>query len=139
MRFTGLLAGVEACAKVGSVWNRDADRIRRIVPSPGISSGLGWPCRVSLVKARTPNAFCWSDGTITVSTGLLHDLKPTDVAFVIGHEMAHAIQRHARKQAGKNILLSFGAALSGWLFGLRAGDWTWPLGRLALPAHEPHR
>ena len=112
MRFTGLLSEVEACAKVGSVWNRDADRIRRIgrrllasAPSSGISSGLGWPRRVILVKARTPNAFCWSDGTITVSTGLLHDLKPTDdeLAFVIGHEMAHAIQRHARKQAGKNI------------------------------------
>lgn len=117
---------------------RDADRVRQIgrrladsVAHRGISPG--WPHRVLLVEGRTPNAFCWSDGTITLNTALLHDLKLNDdeLAFVIGHEMAHAIRRHGRDQARKNLLLGFGTALTSWLFGRRIADCTWLLGHLA--------
>jgi predicted Zn-dependent protease len=94
---------------------------------------VGWPRRVILVESRMPNALCWSDGTITINTALLHNLKPSDdeLAFVIAHEMAHAIRRHGREQASKNVLVGFGAALTGWLFGRRAADWAWLVGHLA--------
>jgi predicted Zn-dependent protease len=86
-----------------------------------------------LVEGRTPNAFCWSDGTIAIGAGLIHELKPTDdeLAFVIGHEMAHAIRGHGQQQAGRNMLLGFGAVFIGALLGRRASDWAGFLGHLA--------
>jgi Zn-dependent protease with chaperone function len=119
MRLTDLLSWAEAWAKAGSARSKDADRVRRIgrrllasVTSPGISSRVGWPRRIVLVEGRTPNAYCWSDGTITVNTALIDGLKPSDdeLAFLIGHEMAHAIRRHVRQQASRNVLLLRGDA-----------------------------
>jgi predicted Zn-dependent protease len=68
-----------------------------------------------------------------VNTALLHELKPTDdeLAFVIGHEMAHAIRRHDRQQASRNMLLGFRATLTGWLLGCRTADWCRLFGQLA--------
>jgi predicted Zn-dependent protease len=116
----------------------DADRVRRISSAllasvgPGSPSSSGWPRRAIVVRGQVPNAFCRSDGTISLSSALLEALNPTDdeLAFVIGHEMAHAMRGHGREQALKNMSLGLGSALTGFLFGHRAGDWIWLLGQL---------
>jgi predicted Zn-dependent protease len=116
-----------------------ADRVQRIGSAllaslgPGTRSVSGWPHRAILVHGNEPDALCWSDGTITLTTALLRTLNPTDdeLAFVIAHEMAHAIRRHGREQGIRNVLLGVGSALTSCLFGRRAGDGTWLLGHLA--------
>jgi Zn-dependent protease with chaperone function len=117
----------------------DADRVRRIASAllatvgSGSGSVSGWPHRAILVPGNVPDALCWRDGTITLTTALLKTLNPTDdeLAFVIGHEMAHAMRRHGREQGVRNVFLGLGTALASCLLGHRAGDWTWLLGHLA--------
>lgn len=139
MRFTSWQWRSSADKKATLARNTDADRLRRIgrallaTIGPGTPATREWPRRVILVDARTPNAFCWSDGTISVNTGLLQALTPTDdeLAFVIGHEMAHAIRGHGRDKTLENVLLGFASALAGFLFSRRAADWAWLFGNLA--------
>jgi Zn-dependent protease with chaperone function len=96
------------------------------------ASATVWPQRVVLVRSARPNAYCQSDGTITINTGLLDNLRLTDdeLAFVIGQEMAHAIRQHARVQLGRKILVGLGSALTALLFGRRSAEWASLLGNL---------
>lgn len=89
-----------------------------------------WPWEVNLIKSKEINAFCMPGGKIAFFTGILDQLKLTDdeVAMVMGHEIAHALQEHARERAAKSAVTSAGAGLVSQMFGL--GD----LGNLALQA-----
>ena len=116
----------------------DATRVRDIgealLARIGVrpASSRAWPRRVVLVRSGRPNAYCRSDGTITINTGLLDNLRLTndELAFVIGHEMAHAIRQHGRTRLGRNILLGLGSVLTGLLFGRRSAEWASLLGNL---------
>jgi len=89
-----------------------------------------WKWEVNLLNSPTVNAFCMPGGRIAFYNGILVKLNLTDdeVAMVMGHEIAHALREHAREQAGKNTLTSFGARIAGALgsayFGVdpRLGD-----------------
>lgn len=117
----------------------NADRVRYIGRAllsqigPGKPAARDWPTRIVLVDAPAPNAFCWRDGTITLSTGLINTLALTgdELALVIGHEMAHGMRQHGRTQAGKNLLVGLGGALTELLFGGRAAHWAYACGHLA--------
>lgn len=87
-----------------------------------------WPWEVNLIKAKEINAFCMPGGKIAFYTGILDQLKLTDdeIAMVMGHEIAHALQEHARERAAKSELTTAGANIVSQLFGF--GD----LGNLAL-------
>ena len=106
--------------------NADTDRVRRIGDSLlaviGAGRGTRGPRRVVLVECRVPNAFCWDDGTIALNTGLLHALSPSDdeLAFVIGHEMAHSYRQHGRARMGKNLLIGLATTATRMLFGTRS-------------------
>jgi predicted Zn-dependent protease len=115
----------------------DTERVGRIgqtlLASMGPAASNLLPCRIVLVEGAAANAFCWSNGTIGITKALLKETQPTDdeLAFVIGHEMAHIIRQHGRNQTGKNVLLAMGTALGGMLFGRRGADVAWLLGKLA--------
>lgn len=87
-----------------------------------------WKWEVNLIKAKQVNAFCMPGGKIAVYTGFLDQIKPTDdeLAMVIGHEIAHALQEHARERAAKAEITNLGANVISQLFGF--GN----LGNLAL-------
>ena len=70
------------------------------------------------------NAFCLPGGYIYVYTGIIHYLdNADDLAGVLGHEIAHAEQRHSairlQKEYGRERILDFilvgGAGLPGYL------------------------
>jgi Zn-dependent protease with chaperone function len=117
----------------------DAARVRRIADRLLAAIGRDQlaakqrPRRAVLVHTASPNAYCLRDGSIVVTTGLLHALELTDdeLAFVIGHEIAHCIHGHRQMQTGNNLLIGIGTALSALLFGTRSGQWAYVLGQLA--------
>lgn len=78
-----------------------------------------WQWEVNLIGSRQVNAFCMPGGKIAVFTGLLDQLKLTDdeVAMVMGHEIAHALQEHARERAAKSEITNLGANVISQLFG----------------------
>ncbi|KAJ1280924.1 hypothetical protein BS78_04G269200 [Paspalum vaginatum] len=64
--------------------------------------GLNW--EVIVVKDNLVNAMCLPGGKIVVFTGLLDKFRAdAEVATVLGHEVGHAIARHAAEQITKNM------------------------------------
>jgi predicted Zn-dependent protease len=78
-----------------------------------------WKWEVLLVSSNQINAFCMPGGKIAFFTGILEKLSLTDdeVAVILGHEIAHATQEHAREQMGKRFAtrgaIEIGAAILG--------------------------
>ncbi|KAK6926331.1 Peptidase M48 [Dillenia turbinata] len=67
--------------------------------------GLNW--EVLVVNEPIVNAFCLPGGKIVVFTGLLDHFKSdAEIATIIGHEVSHAIARHAAEQITKNLWLA---------------------------------
>ena len=58
---------------------------------------------------RTINAFALPGGKVAVFTGILKVTKNEDgLATVIGHEVAHALQRHGAERYSRSILETIG-------------------------------
>lgn len=64
------------------------------------------------------NAFALPDGRIYVTLGLLRALESSrnpedELAFVVGHEVTHVVERHSAKQAKKSLPVNIAAILLG--------------------------
>ncbi|KAK9059654.1 hypothetical protein SSX86_020358 [Deinandra increscens subsp. villosa] len=69
--------------------------------------GLKW--EVLVVNDQVINAFCLPGGKIVVFTGLLEHFKTDEeIATIIGHEVAHAVARHAAEQITKHLWFTIG-------------------------------
>jgi predicted Zn-dependent protease len=81
-----------------------------------------WKWEVNLIGSKQVNAFCMPGGKIAFFSGILTSLQMTDdeVAIVMGHEIAHALQEHGRERVGKMRIAQVGtviAAIGGALLG----------------------
>ena len=81
-----------------------------------------WKWEVNLIGSRQVNAFCMPGGKIAVFSGLIDQLKLNDdeLAIIVGHEIAHALQEHGRERVGKQRLAQIGtviASIGGALLG----------------------
>jgi predicted Zn-dependent protease len=64
------------------------------------------------VKIEEANAFCMPGGKIVVYEGLM-PFAPTDaeLAAVLGHEVAHAVAKHASERMSQQILAQYGGLI----------------------------
>lgn len=83
---------------------------------------LNWELHV--IKSDELNAWAMAGGKMAMYTGLVDKLKLTDdeIATVIGHEMAHVLLEHGKKQANLNVWTSVLAAVGGEALAKVIGD-----------------
>lgn len=67
-----------------------------------------------LVKSDQVNAFCMPGGKIVIYEGILPVTKDeTGLAVVMGHEVAHAVAKHANERMSQQMAAQYGTALAG--------------------------
>lgn len=80
---------------------------KTILDSGGVYSKDDFEWRVKIINKDVLNAFCTPGGYIYVYTGLIKYLdNETQLAGVMGHEIAHADKRHSANQMVKNYGVS---------------------------------
>lgn len=98
---------VERCGK------RIAVAVEKYLNSQGLSSevnNFNW--EFHLVKDPTPNAFCMPGGKIVINEGILPYTKDeSGLAIVIGHEIAHAVAKHANERISQQMMVQTGSSL----------------------------
>lgn len=68
----------------------------------------------NLVKSDEVNAFCMPGGKIVVYEGILPITQnETGLAVVLGHEVAHAVAKHANERMSTQIVTEYGTAAAG--------------------------
>jgi len=71
-------------------------------------SSYSW--EFNLVQDDQVNAFCMPGGKIVVYTGILpYTQDETGLAVVLGHEVAHAIAKHANERMSQQVVAEYGA------------------------------
>ncbi|MCC8146183.1 MAG: M48 family metallopeptidase [Bacteroidales bacterium] len=89
----------------------------------------------NLVEDPQVNAFCMPGGKIVVYTGILpYTQDETGLAVVLGHEVGHAIAKHANERMSNQLALNYGGAALGALLDRSSstaqtiGSTVWGLG-----------
>ena len=116
---TKVIASTSEANKVKLVGSRIAKAVDQYLKDNGFGDQFNYQWEFNLVESKDVNAWCMPGGKVAVYTGILPVTKDdTGLATVMGHEVSHAIARHAAErysqllaaQAGGGIL---GAATSG--------------------------
>lgn len=72
----------------------------------------------NLVKSDQINAFCMPGGKIVVYEGILpYTQNETGLAVVLGHEVAHAVAKHANERMSNQIATEYGTSAVGAALG----------------------
>jgi len=115
----GLKAFEEISAKEPQLEDKRLNQIvRRVVDRVSKAAehidkpGFKWEVRV--VDKNTPNAFCLPGGKIVVYSGMVpYARNEAGLAAVIGHEIAHAVDRHGGERLSQNLALKGALTLGG--------------------------
>lgn len=113
-------------AKVTQVGRRLAAATNTFLKQNGYESmlfSLSWEFNV--VDSKQVNAFCMPGGKIVVYTGLLNLVgngahSDDELAAVMGHELSHALAKHANERISNQMLVQAGGQLLGAAVGSRS-------------------
>lgn len=114
LRHGALNADAPATQRVVAIANRLIPQVTHFRPE-----ARDWAWEVNVLSLDEVNASCMAGGKISVYTGLLQALQPTDdeLAAVIGHEIAHALRDHSAetystRRRNTGVASGLGAVLS---------------------------
>ena len=97
-------------ALVQKVGRNIANAVELYLSENGMSdmnSEFAW--EFNLVKSSEENAFCMPGGKIVVYEGILPYTKDeTGLAVVLGHEVAHAVAKHANERMSREMVTKYG-------------------------------
>ena len=101
-----------AVAMVQRVGWRIARAVERYLASHGQSDLIAdYKWEFNLVEGKEINAWCMPGGKVVVFTGLLPVAKnEAGLAVVMGHEIAHAVARHANERVSHQMALQLGGS-----------------------------
>ena len=98
----------------------------RIIPQTQVfrPDARNWQWEVNVINSNQVNAFCMPGGKIAVFTGLINRLQTTDseLAVVIGHEIAHALREHSREQVSQSAAAEAVIGLGSAIFGIEGAS-----------------
>ncbi len=121
-RQQGAAANPKLIAQFGGEYKGpQAAYVRRVGQRIALQSGMAArpnDYTVTLLNSNTNNAFAIPGGYIYVTRQLVALMNDeAELAFVMGHEVAHVAARHSDKRAQRSGLAGFGAALLGAVTG----------------------
>jgi predicted Zn-dependent protease len=104
---------------------RYVNRVGRWVAQQSERADLPWAFAV--LETETINAFAMPGGMVVVSHGLLRRLNnESELAGVLGHEIAHVLQKHQlsaiKAAAGTDLLAAVGKEAAAYRIGRSGGD-----------------
>ena len=107
---------------VERVGRRIATAVETFYRNNGYESELkNFSWEFNLVKSSDVNAFCMPGGKIVIYEGLLPITRDeTGLAIVMGHEVAHAVAKHANERISQQMALQYGGQIAGGLLGNNA-------------------
>lgn len=102
-------------ALVQKVGRNIANAVETYMKQNGMESQIvGYQWEFNLVKSNDVNAFCMPGGKIVVYEGILPYTKDeTGLAVVLGHEVAHAVAKHANERMSQQMLTQYGSVAVG--------------------------
>lgn len=102
-------------AMVERVGRKIANAVEAYLKNNGYESELAnYKWEFKLVQSTDANAFCMPGGKIVVYEGILPITKDeTGLAVVLGHEVAHAVAKHANERMSQQVATQYGGAALG--------------------------
>jgi predicted Zn-dependent protease len=121
-RRNGAAANPQLVAQFGGAYiGPQAAYVRRVGQRIAMQSGLATrpdDYTVTLLNSNVNNAFAIPGGYVYVTRQLVALMNDeAELAFVLGHEVAHVAARHAEKRAQRSGFAGLGAALLGAITG----------------------
>ena len=105
----------------GAYQGPQADYVRRVGQKIALQSGYaerGQDYTVTLLNSNANNAFAVPGGYVYITRQLLALMNnEAELAFVMGHEVAHVAARHSQKRQNRSALSGLGAAILGAVTG----------------------
>src|SRR5919106_3013008 len=94
----------------------------RIVPQTGAfrADAPRWGWEVHVIQENQLNAWAMPGGKMVVYSGLIEKLQLSDseLAAIMGHELAHSLREHARERVSQEMATSLGVGIAGAVLGL---------------------
>jgi Zn-dependent protease with chaperone function len=88
---------------------RSVDRVRRLVRQVSPPYVDQSAIRVYVIDNKDWNAMAMGNGAVWVFRGIMDDMTDSELAIVVGHELAHYTHEHSRRQLRKGIWGQFGS------------------------------
>ncbi|WP_180103165.1 MULTISPECIES: M48 family metallopeptidase [unclassified Acinetobacter] len=88
-------------------------------------TGQVFDWKVAVIKSKEINAYVAPGGKVVFYTGIVETLKLTDdeVAAIMGHEMVHALEEHAKNKIGASALTNLAVSIGSQYVGNAAGGY----------------
>jgi predicted Zn-dependent protease len=95
---------------VKNIGSRISSAVERYMKQNGQANRLeGYKWEFNLVNSKEINAWCMPGGKVVVYSGLLPVTQDeTTLAFVMGHEIGHAVARHGNERMSQMLIVQTG-------------------------------